>query len=344
MARQRIHNSRAGRGGGNSGASWISYSDMMAALLLVFVLMLTVTLYQHMIEIEDKTLKLDAQQSELDEKTLQIASQQVTIDHQNAKIVIIQTALDEKETELNELGLELENKEGQLIILQNTLADWQTKLISLESDLANKEIALNSAYQALADKEAALATQADRIEDMVGVRADIISALSSALTAARLRSVVDEDGNITLDSSVMFDSGKSVIKEEGKAFLDRFIPVYLDVLTRPEYSGYLGQIIIEGHTDDTGSYENNLKLSQQRALEVSMYVLNMYPADSSSPAVRSMRTMLEQILTATGRATADMIYYSDGTVNRDASRRVEFKFSLKDAEMVEEMNRLLQGN
>lgn len=39
MARQRIHNSRAGHGG-NSGASWISYSDLMCALLLMFVLML----------------------------------------------------------------------------------------------------------------------------------------------------------------------------------------------------------------------------------------------------------------------------------------------------------------
>ena len=34
MARQRIHNRRAGRGSSGTGASWISYSDMMAALLL----------------------------------------------------------------------------------------------------------------------------------------------------------------------------------------------------------------------------------------------------------------------------------------------------------------------
>ena len=37
------------------------------------------------------------------------------------------------------------------------------------------------------------------------------------------------------------------------------------------------------------------------------------------------------------------VYYADGSVNLDASRRVEFKFSLRDAEMIEEMNRLLQG-
>ena len=36
MARQRIHNSRSGTGAGNAGASWISYSDMMAALLRPF--------------------------------------------------------------------------------------------------------------------------------------------------------------------------------------------------------------------------------------------------------------------------------------------------------------------
>ena len=43
MARQRVHNRRAGRGSAGGGASWISYSDMMAALLLVFVLILCVS-------------------------------------------------------------------------------------------------------------------------------------------------------------------------------------------------------------------------------------------------------------------------------------------------------------
>ena len=47
MARQRIHNRRAGRGSSGTGASWISYSDMMAALLLIFVLILTYSLWQY---------------------------------------------------------------------------------------------------------------------------------------------------------------------------------------------------------------------------------------------------------------------------------------------------------
>ena len=34
---------------------------------------------------------------------------------------------------------------------------------------------------------------------------------------------------------------------------------------------------------------------------------------------------------------------ANGSVNADESRRVEFKFSLRDAEMINEMNRILQG-
>ena len=38
--------SRRGPQGGDSGAHWISYSDMMASLLLVFVLAVVYSVYQ----------------------------------------------------------------------------------------------------------------------------------------------------------------------------------------------------------------------------------------------------------------------------------------------------------
>ena len=48
-------------------------------------------------------------------------------------------------------------------------------------------------------------------------------------------------------------------------------------------------------------------------------------------------------LTAKGRSYSDLVYDEYGREDPDASRRVEFKFSLKDAEMIEEMNRILSG-
>ena len=173
-----------------------------------------------------------------------------------------------------------------------------------------------------ADKEAALRAMLD--QELVFYAID--------------KAKVDDNGSIVLDSAVFFETGKSEIKAEGKALLDRFIPVYLDVLLSSEYSDYLGEIIIEGHTDSTGSYVNNLKLSQQRALQVALYCLNMPSLTSSQ------KDLLRQILTATGRSWADLKYDEDGNEDAEASRRVEFKFSLKDADMIEEMNRILREN
>ena len=131
---------------------------------------------------------------------------------------------------------------------------------------------------------------------------------------------------------------RSRVREEGKNLLNRFIPVYLDVLLSEKYSDFLGEIIIEGHTDSTGSYDNNLKLSQQRALQVALYVLNM------PGLTQAQKTLLQQILTATGKSWADLVYDENGREDAEASRRVEFKFSLKDADMIEEMQRILQEN
>lgn len=347
MARQRIHNSRAGKGSGNSGASWISYSDLMCALLLMFVLMLCVILYQYFTMIESKTAELEQQkllitdqQLMLDEQTLQIAAQQVTMDHQNAQIAVIMTQLDEQQSALEEAYIILGENQAALEEAQSNLAGKEAQLIILQQELSNKENALNAAIQVLNQQQAALNSQTDKIEDMVGMKTEIISELSYALSKANLSAAVDENsGEIVLDSAVLFKTGSSEIQADGKYLLSRFIPVYLEVLLRPEYADYLGQIVIEGHTDDVGTWENNMKLSQERAYEVMMYVLSMYREGSEE------RELLQQLLTATGRSETDLIYYPGTTVvDQDSSRRVEFKFSLKDAEMIEEMNRLLQGN
>ena len=324
----RIRNRRAARTS-NSGASWISYSDMMAALLLVFVLILSVSLYQYFTMLETKTAELDAQkalvsqqQVTLDAQTLQLASQQVTMDKQATEIAIIQVQLDSQAKELENAYIVLSDQQAQLQKAQTDLADREAKLIILQTDLKNKE----------------MAAQAEQIDALIGIRPRIITALSSALSSANLSATVDHStGDIVLDSSVLFDTGKSEIRAEGKALLDRFVPVYLNVLLRDEYSAYLGEIIIEGYTDSTGDYYNNLKLSQERALSVATYILKM-----PGLTTRQRDLLKSGLLTITGRGATGLIYDQYGNENKEASRRVEFHFSLKDSEMIDQMNRLLQ--
>lgn len=314
MARQRIHNRRGGRTASGTGASWISYSDMMAALLLIFVLILTYSLYQYFTMLETKTKQLNEQQAVLDKQALDL---QLTRDELNSKeqsLIILQGDLDD-------MKLSLDEKEKQL-------EDMQIILAAKQADLDAATLRLN-------EQQDLLDAQAKRIDNLIGIRTTMIRDLSGSLAEADLKAVVDpRTGAIMLDSAVFFETGKSEIRPEGKALLDRFVPIYLEVLLRDDYSEYLGEIIIEGHTDSKGSYESNLKLSQDRALQVALYCLNMPSLTSSQ------RAKLQHILTAKGRSYADLIYVN-GVEDAEASRRVEFKFSLKDAEMIAEMNEIL---
>lgn len=299
----------------DGGASWISYSDMMAALLLVFVLILCYSLYQYFVMLEDKTAEL--------------AQQQTTLVEQEGKLQQQQKTLIEREAELR-------SAQAALLEQQLLLDETKSKLAAQEADLLNAQAQLETASALLSSQQQTLNNQQDKIDALVGMRTRIIEDLSQSLSKENITAKVDPlTGNIVVESTVFFDTGKSDIKETGKMLLNSFIPVYLNVLLREEYSDYLGAIIIEGHTDPQGSFLMNLNLSQQRALSVAQFCLEM-------PGLSQIqRETLESIITPTGRSYASPIKNADGTINMEQSRRVEFKFSLKDSEMIDEMNRIL---
>ena len=327
MARQHVHNRRAGRG--NSGSSWISYSDIMAALVLVFVLFLVYNLYQYNQTLESKTRALEAQQ-------VLLASQQTQLEEQATILIVQQSELDQATAELTQVKLDLEDQQNQLEQQTIILIGKQEELDEARATLSNRETELNQLQLQLSAQKELFDAQTRRLEDMVGVRSQIIRELSSVLSKSNIAAQVDQNtGDIILESRVFFQTNSSEIREDGKSLLDQFVPIYLSVLLREEYKDYIGEIIIEGHTDSTGTYLKNLQLSQDRALRVAEYCLTMGNLSSAQ------RRLLQSILTAKGRSSNDLVYNPDGSENLEASRRVEFKFSLKDAEMIEEMNRIL---
>ena len=154
------------------------------------------------------------------------------------------------------------------------------------------------------------------------------------------------DAQITKNNSIIFNSpevlfeiGKSNIKERFKLILDDFFPRYIKILTKKKYINEIEEIRIEGHTsnrwfsakDESEIYLNNMKLSQERANSVLRYVYLI-----NTPFIINKRGFLEQKLRANGMAYAKLKYkdVNKTIIDYIHSRRVEFSVRLKTEEKI----------
>lgn len=299
---------------------WRSYSDMMAGVLLLFVLIMCVTLFQ-----AQKSYNESLQ--ERDEKiALQEEYTQELLDKQNA--------LDKKDETL-------QNQDSQLKTQDEKLAEQEQQLAALAAKLKEQESTLNAQQSALDEKTAQLKDQQAQIDQIIGVKADVIEALKNEFSKNNINVDIDaQTGALTLEASVMFDYDQAELTDAGKQALEQILPIYCKVLLQDDYMKYLAEIIIDGYTDTDGDYSYNLQLSQQRSLAVAQYLLDIQ--GNFLDATQSQN--LEKYLTVNGHSMANPVLDANGNVDKDASRRVEVKFRLKDEEMIDELNQLLSSN
>ena len=293
---------------------------MMAGLLLIVVLIMCLTLFQ-----AQKSYNESLQ--ERDEKiALQEEYTQELLDKQNA--------LDEKDETL-------QNQDAQLKTQDEKLAEQEQQLAALAAKLKEQESTLNAQQSALDEKTAQLRDQQAQIDQIIGVKADVIEALKNEFSKNNINVDIDaQTGALTLEASVMFDYDQAELTDAGKQALEQILPIYCKVLLQDDYMKYLAEIIIDGYTDTDGDYSYNLQLSQQRSLAVAQYLLDIQ--GNFLDATQSQN--LEKYLTVNGHSMANPVLDASGNVDKDASRRVEVKFRLKDEEMIDELNQLLSSN
>ena len=338
--------------GGTNNSFWLSFSDLMSAMLLVFILIMFYSVYQYFDMLEVKTAELLRQSTILSEKETELSTKDAELTTAQEKLTASETLLVAEQAklllrdqELSSLSAALEAQKTELDTANTTLATQQAELEAAKSQLTTQQAELLAAQTLLADKELVVASQQElldsqqkQLDELVGVRKRIIASLADALSQANISASVDATtGAITLDSSILFTSGDFTLSAEGKAMIDRFLPVYLNVLLSDEYRANVSEIIIEGHTDSVGNYMDNLRLSQNRALAVASYIL----ADEYTGISAATKRVLRQIVTANGRSESNLIYREDGSEDSAASRRVEFKFRLQDEQMIDQMVSLL---
>lgn len=310
---------------------WRSYSDMMAGVLLLFILIMCVTLFQ-------------AQKSyneSLQERDEKIALQE----EYNQELLDKQNALDEKDGTIQSQDEQLKSQSEQLATQQaklkeqeQKLSDQQDQLTALAAKLKKQKKTLNKQQAALDEKTALLKDQQEQIDQIIGVKADVIEALKKEFSKNNIDVNIDaQTGALTLQSNVLFNYDESDLSDAGKTALEQILPIYCKALLQDDYKDYLAEIIIDGYTDTDGDYSYNLQLSQQRSLAVAQYLLdiqgNFLSSDQSGD--------LQQFLTVNGHSMANPVLDADGNVDKDASRRVEIKFRLKDDEMIDELNQIM---
>jgi len=152
----------------------------------------------------------------------------------------------------------------------------------------------------------------------------LLTGLISGFKAQNVDVMINEtSGEIVMDSSILFENDKAEVSDTGKAFLAKFATAYASVICNEHYKGFISKIVVEGHTDTNGSYDYNMKLSENRAENVKEICL--------SDAVKlpaGVKAVLSQKLDSVGCSYDRPVLDANGNVDMDASRRVTFRFMI----------------
>ncbi len=368
----------------NSSNFWISYADLMAGLLFVFILLIgaivskSIILKSNLHDKEDRlteiSQKLKNKESNLEaikvslsktkneisenkklisskdahlretQKTLALKKEEIDKlnkmlleentkrDLLNNKIVIVQNLLNETKKEKDSFKKELKDYQGKVIVLSNQITDANQTVQAKDQELLKLLNALDekeTKYDGLIEK---LQSQKAKIKSLTGIKLKVIAALKEELGD---KVAIDRNsGSLRVSSNILFDKGSATLKEGAKVELKKVFEEYIGTLvTNPKIKPHLDKIIIEGHTDSDGGYLYNLDLSQRRAFAVMNYLLSLDFAKEHH---------IEPLMIASGRAYLDAINVN-GKEDKEASRRIEIKFRLKNEDAMHEIEKVLDA-
>ena len=341
---------------------WVSYADLMAGLLFVFILLIGAIVVKYVYvqtdlksmqnNLQEQTRILHLKEDELMQKKRDFLRLSDDMNLTSSALSIAQELLSQKENLLEEAHAKLQLTDKEIENLKKLLLESDHARDEVTGELAASQMELGTTTNTLKLKEGELAllsakllestashqrlvedlniTKA-RIKNLTGIRIKVVQELKDKL--GKKINIDPNSGAIRLPSAVLFAVNSYEIKPEAKKQLRATLEPYLSVLLdNKNIRDNIDRIIIEGHTDSDGSYMNNLDLSQKRALSVMAFI---YSWDEKR------NPLLQTYLSANGRSYSDRIF-KNGVEDKEASRRIEIKFSLSNKKAMEEIETFLQ--
>ncbi len=327
---------------------WISYADLMAGLLFVFILLVGAIVVRYVFVQQDlaqKRAALGESQSLLTTQNAKVRRFKVQLvqaakalkksDEEREKIASLLSLKGEEVGKLKALlmGYELNSSTMQEEIdrLQIDIKERENILVLKDEELAvlgEKLLEESKAHQMLVEE---LNITKVKIKNLTGIRIKVVRKLRDVLGNSIM--IDPKSGAIRFSSNILFNQGTYRLKPEAKQALQVIIKKYIQTLLfNDEIRQYIDHITIEGHTDSDGSYLYNLALSQKRALEVMKF---LYESDPQNAALYG------KYISASGRSYSDMILNEYGEEDKEASRRIEIKFRIKNEQAVKELENFL---
>ena len=265
-------------------------------------------------KLEDVAAKLVRDTTSLGKRNRDQAAYAKKIEDVNESLIKKQTDLVQDNareaqqmlTSLAETRTDLQRREDALANLSDSLSGERKRLQKLKADVDAKQKEIAKRDKTIETKNAELF----ELSEVIRKKDSTTNALKNKIAAA-LRgfdgsglTIVQRNGKvyISLDESLMFEVGQSKVADKGVEALTKLAVV---LAANKEMN-----VLVEGHTDNTGPAVQNWKLSTERALAITNILL-------ANPQLEPSR------LTAAGRGQFAPIDPSGTLESRQRNRRSE---------------------
>lgn len=271
---------------------------------------------------EDEASSAKQHEKALDEK---IAGLHGTVSELQSKLAETQAALDKATADKTALQKQLDDSTALVATMKQRLE----KLGQNVESLAKEKGQLTQAMTDAATRLEELRKQKAAAEARVQTFRNLVAKLRSMIDTGQLK-VAIRGGRmlIALPNDILFDSGQTTVKPEGKTALSKVAQVLSTVGDR--------DFLVAGHTDNvpirTALFPSNWELSTRRAVEV----VHILIAQGMNP----------KLLAAAGYGEFDPVAANDSTEHRAQNRRIEIVLqpNLSDLPPLDEATATTAGN
>lgn len=168
------------------------------------------------------------------------------------------------------------------------------------------------------------------------IKSEVAKDLAQELNAKNIDAQIDlMTGDVKLSDLQLFELGSYELSDDGKAFLNKFIPIYLNaVFENPKVADKVKNIVIQGHTDSQSfagidskdiQFIKNMELSTKRANEVAKYIFY-------TPYNKAYSPKLHKMLQVEGKSYSEPVLVN-GKEDYNKSRRVELELVVKSSNL-----------